>query len=72
MSFSDEYNKFDLRTRKVASYISTEARIRDLRHTKEVLKRKHKSVIADIDELIKHLEEWNRKTKQELIEEPTP
>ncbi len=72
MSFSDEYNSFDLRTRKVASYISTEARIRDLISIKVNLSRKHQRAMADIDELINHLKEWNRKAKQVLEQEPTP
>ncbi len=71
MTFSDEYNNFDLRTRKVASYISTEARVRDLISIKVNLRRKHLRAIADIDELINHLKEWNRKAKQELDAEAT-
>ncbi len=72
MNFSDEYNRFDLRTRKVASYISTEARIRDLISIQVNLSRKYQRAMADIDELINHLKEWNRKAKQELEQEPTP
>ncbi len=66
MTFSNEYNSFDLRTRKIASHISTEARIRDLRHIKENVARKHRRIIADIDELIKNLQVWNRITEQAL------
>ena len=72
MSFSDEYNRFDLRTRKVANYISTEARIRDLISIKVNLSRKHQRAIADIDEMVNHLKEWNQKAKQELEQEATP
>jgi len=66
MSISDKYNRLDLRTRKIASHVNTDARIRDLQFAKDMLIRNHKRTIREMNDLINNLKRFLRELENDI------